>query len=157
MRLAVCLISTLMLAQATLASASNDNLAPNVDLTPEQVVRIIIDALRNNTSSNNDAGIATVFCFASPGNRANTGPLDRFTTMVKRGFGDMLNHLDSDFDSMQIQGSKAQQAVWLITAEGESVGYVFQLGRQSEGEFTGMWMTDGVWPLGKSHSSGQAI
>ncbi|MSV29914.1 MAG: hypothetical protein EXQ52_14390 [Bryobacterales bacterium] len=56
---------------------------PGPALTPAEVVRTQITALRNNDKPRKDAGIATAFRFASPGNRAATGPLDRFILMVK--------------------------------------------------------------------------
>lgn len=144
------LLSLLFIALvARSASANEDNLLhPGTDITPQQVVRIVIDALGTNGQSDQDAGIATVYRFASPGNRANTGPLSRFTTMIKRGFSDMLDHQGSRFDEMEITGDIAVQAVWLLQPSGEEVGYAFQLGLQSSGEYAGMWMTDAVMPLG---------
>ena len=54
-------------------------LQPSTQYQPDEVVQIVIEALGANTESQNDDGIATVYRFASPGNRANTGPLSRFT------------------------------------------------------------------------------
>lgn len=130
-------------------SLGDDNLlSPSADYSPQEVVRIVIEALGSNGDSEQDAGIATVFRFASPGNRANTGPLPRFGSMIKRGFSDMLDHLGSRYDEMEITGDIAVQAVWLLQPSGKEVGYAFQLGRQSEGTYSGMWMTDAVMPLG---------
>ena len=56
---------------------------PEVGLEPQDVVRIVINALANNDKPFADAGIATTFAFASPANKVNTGPLERFTRMVK--------------------------------------------------------------------------
>ncbi|NND89664.1 MAG: DUF4864 domain-containing protein [Granulosicoccus sp.] len=124
-----------------------DEIAPHASLTPQQVVRIVIDSLKFNDESN-DAGIATVFRFASPGNKAATGPLPRFTQMIKRGFPDMLNHAGARFEPMQIDGLTALQVVWLLKPSGQEVGYAFQLGKQTEGNFQGVWMTEAVAPLG---------
>jgi len=137
--------------------ADTGALKPNAELTPDQVVVIVIEALKNNDPSNNDEGIATVFEFASPGNKSVTGPLDRFTHMIKGGFADMLNHFDSSFGEMQIKADKAIQPVWLTSRSGVETGYVFQLGKQVGGEYDGMWMTESVWPIDKRNPRGQSI
>lgn len=146
-----------MLLTANLAFADTNSNAPHSELAPEQVVVIVIDALKTNDPSKNDDGIATVFNFASPGNKSTTGPLARFTKMIKNGFADMLNHSNSEFGPMDIDGNTALQAVWLTTPTGKEIGYVFQIGKQKGGEFDGMWMTESVWPIGDRKPSGQSI
>lgn len=126
--------------------ATEENPQPNSALTPEQVVMILVNALKENDESTDD-GIATVFRFASPGNKANTGPLDRFSQMIKRGFSDMLNHADSRVGEIKTEGATALQAVYFTTTSGNEVGYLFQIGEQRTGEHKGMWMTEAVYPL----------
>jgi hypothetical protein len=46
---------------------------PSPDLAPEEVVRMQVEWLRTNDADAH--GIAQVFAFASPANRAQTGPL----------------------------------------------------------------------------------
>lgn len=77
--------------------------------------------------------------------------------MIKRGFPDMLNHAGARYDAMEVTGETAVQAVWLFTDSGAEIGYAFQLGLQSSGEYQGMWMTDAVVPLGKGPGSGTRI
>jgi len=130
---------------------------PSSAYTPEQVVKIVIEALKTNDEADNDNGIATVFKFASPGNRSNTGPLPRFAQMIKRGFPDMLNHAEARYDPMEVSGDTAVQAVWLLTPSGEEVGYAFQLGKQQGGDYANMWMTEAVMPLGPGKQGGTRI
>lgn len=75
------------------------------------MIVIIVDALKNNDPSNDDSGIATVFEFASPQNKMLTGSLKKFTGMIKGGFGNMLNHVDSEFGEIEIGENIALQAV----------------------------------------------
>lgn len=138
-------------------SPSVTNTVPNTELTPEQVVQIVVEALKTNDPTKNDDGIATVFEFASPGNKSSTGPLQRFKKMIKGGFGQMLNHTNSVFGTMEINEATALQAVWLTTRAGQQLGYVFQIGKQSDGEFKGIWMTESVWPIGEKKPQGQSI
>lgn len=149
------LLSLLLPLHAAVADTTAKS--PNLALTPDQVVVIVIDALKNNDSSNDDDGIATVYEFASPGNKAMTGPLERFTKMIKGGFSDMLNHSNSSFGKMDLSENTALQAVWLTSRTGVETGYVFQLGKQSGGDYNGMWMTESVWPIGKKNPRGQSI
>ncbi len=137
-------------------TVSAETLKPSTDYRPQDVVSIIVEALRTNSPSTGDEGIATVFNFASPANRNQTGPLPRFTNMLKTGYGDMLNHLANRSDPMQVDGNVAMQAVWLTTTAGTETGYVFRLRKQPDGEFSGMWMTDAVYPVGPGEE-GQAI
>ena len=121
---------------------------PSIDLQPGDVVRIVIDALSHNDEPYADAGIETTFYFASPANRVNTGPLDRFTRMVKSPpFGIMVDHVDSEFSEVVFTGNKAYQMVRLSAADGRETVFAFRLGKQLDGEFEGMWMTDAVWPV----------
>ena len=155
--IAALALSLVLLLPGATARADGLDAVPSTEHTPEEVVRIVVGALRVNESVEDDEGIATVFRFASPGNQASTGPLARFTTMIKRGFADMLGHVGSRYDEMRVVEDKALQAVWLTTPSGSEVGYAFQLGRQSGGEFDGMWMTEAVLPLGEGERSGTRI
>jgi len=146
----------LNLAGIAVAGADDSSPQPTPEYAPQEVVRIVVDSLQNN-DLDNDSGIVTVWRFASPGNRAFTGPLPRFTRMIKQGFPDMLNHAGARYESMEVSGDTAVQAVWLSDDSGREFGYAFQLSKQASGEFAGSWMTDAVIPLGQSAESGTRI
>lgn len=147
------LLTCLLMAKSSFSQSSQ--LRPSPELSPQQVINIVVESLQTNQAD--DAGIATVFRFASPSNKAYTGPFPRFVNMIKRGFPDMLNHIAVRYDDMEIVGNTAVQAVWLRTETGAEYGYAFQLRKQKLGEVDGVWMTDGVVPLGKSTQSGIGI
>jgi len=151
------LIVGLFLVMSKGVYADDTFLQPDVSYQPGEVVRIVIEALGSNEQSPSDDGIATVYRFASPGNRASTGPLSRFAAMIKQGFSDMLNFSDSRFDPIVVSGDRAVQSVWLMMPDGRELGYLFQMGKQQHGEFAGMWMTEGVAPLGQGPNSGTRI
>ena len=116
--------------------------SPSPDLTPRQVVRAQLDALRRNDDPEPDAGIATAFGFASAANRAVTGPLPRFATMLRNPlYRPMLGHASADFGPVQVDGDVARVQVVLIGNEGRVAAYDFTL---SKDEDTGCWLTDGV-------------
>jgi len=134
-----------LVTPAVAAEKQSCAFVPNEQLQAQTVVSIVLEALRTNQAG--DAGIAQVFCFASPANKVVTGPVERFATMIHRGFSDMLNHSLSEVEPIEVNGDQAEQRVWLETAGGTVVGYLFQLGKQTSGEFKGMWMTEAVYPL----------
>ena len=142
---AIVLFSIVATGFTNTAVASDCELTPTSDISPQTVVKTVIDALKQNSDS--DDGIMQVFCFASPENKKMTGPIERFVSMIKRGYGDMLNHVASEYEPIEIDDKVAQQRVWLETADGSIVGYLFRLGKQSSGEFSDMWMTDAVYRL----------
>ena len=156
------LLASALVLPATAASdgrsAAIDLPRPSADLQPGEVVRIVIDALAHNDVPYADAGIETTFHFASPANRVVTGPLDRFTRMVKSPtYGIMVNHIDSEFSEVVFTANRAYQMVRLTAANGLSTVFAFRLGKQLEGEFKNMWMTEAVWPVAESEASGQAL
>lgn len=152
-------VTILVLTASVLCAGtvSAETVKPAVDHSAADVVRIVVEALQRNPDTDNDDGIKTVWSFASPGNRAFTGPLERFAAMIKGGFADMLGFQDSRFDAMEVSGRQAVQAVWLRQSDGREVGYLFRLGRQEGGEYDNMWMTEAVLPLGESERSGTSI
>ena len=131
---------------------------PSVDLEPQDVVKIVINALSNNDEPYANAGIETTFSFASPANRVNTGPLDKFVRMVKGPpYGIMVDHARSDFSEVFLKGNQAYQMVHLTAPDGRAVVFAFRLSKQLDGEFENMWMTDAVWPVANAAVAEQAF
>jgi hypothetical protein len=121
---------------------------PSTELQPGEVVRIVIDALARNDYPFPDAGIETTFNFASPANKVNSGPLERFARLVKGPvFGKMINHLDSTLSKVILEGNKALRLVQIVGENNETRYFAFRLGLQEEGDYAGMWLTEAVWPL----------
>ena len=115
---------------------------PNPDLSPREVVRIQLEALRRNGELGQDSGIATVFRFASAANQAVTGPLERFVEMLKNPlYRPMLDHSSAEFGPVQSEGDIARVQVVLFGRMGEVAAYDFTL---SKDEDTGCWLTDAV-------------
>ena len=72
-----------------------DLVKPNSGIKPNQVIKMQLKSLKYNDRPSMDNGINQVWEFAHPNNQKNTGPLERFKSMIK---GDsymmLLNHLD---------------------------------------------------------------
>ena len=120
-----------------------ETLVPNPALSPGEVIRIQLEALRHNDGQ--DRGIAVAFRFASPANRASTGPLSRFIPMIKEGpYALMLDFRDAVYGPVETVSDRARQRVTLTGARA-SMTYWFYLSRQSEPPYVDCWMTDAVY------------
>jgi len=68
---------------------------PNNGIEPFLVVQIQLKSLKQNDNPKKDNGIEQTWEFAHPNNQKNTGPLERFKTMIKgKSYAMLLNHLD---------------------------------------------------------------
>jgi hypothetical protein len=115
---------------------------PNPKWSPDQVVKIQIEALGKNNET--DRGIDLTFKFASPANKRFTGPLNRFTRMIKSNYSLMLDYQTADYEKVEIVGDKAIQRVRLTRVDGLVVVYRFDLSKQTDESCLACWMTDSV-------------
>jgi len=125
------------------AAAGSD---PDPKLSPEQVMHVVLDALKANNAD--DDGIRTTFRFASPANREMTGPVERFIPMVKNpAYRVLVNHKSAKVGRVEQKGDRAAAFVLVVDANGHAAYFVWQLSRQKEGELKDCWLTDGVAPV----------
>lgn len=138
-----CLLSARALEPATAPSAAR----PMPGLKASDVVKIQIDALRQNDEKN--SGIETCFRFASPDNQKQTGPVERFALIVKTPPYDKLTGFtEARFTPIKTaEDGRMTQLVVLKAADGTTAGFVFVLSKQTDGEYKDCWMTDAVVPL----------
>jgi hypothetical protein len=121
---------------------------PDPSLSPQDVVSIQIEALRNNDTPYENRGIEVTFNFASPANKRMTGPIERFAAMVRNPiYAPMINHQTARYGKLMIEGDIASIDVILISEDGAYVGYRFTLSRQHGNQYEGSWMTDAVVPF----------
>lgn len=132
-----------LLLPLLVAVAPTPTPVPQASLTPEAVVRLQLDALRDNNRPSADSGIATVFGFASPPNRAQTGPLPRFVKMIRSNYADLLNHREARLFKTQFEAGQAIQPVEVISKDGASFRYLFILRRYDLPQGR-CWLTEGV-------------
>lgn len=125
------------------AAAESADASPNSSLSPEQVVRCQMEALRSNGSDDN--GIAIAFRFASPSNKRVTGPLPRFIHMIKHSpYRVMLGPRLIEYGEVEVVEDQARLQVSVLTPDYVAVAFRFYLSRQTHAECNGCWMTDGV-------------
>ena len=112
------------------------------NMLPSDVVRLQLEALQANDDE--DTGIARVWEYTSPRNRAANGPYARFVQMIHAGFGDMLQSRDFRLGEGQSDAEGVQIPVRLTCAWGNAHGYIFLLSREHPGDVDGLWRTEGV-------------
>ncbi len=141
-RTALC-AALLCACLAPLAAADSQDASPNRMLSPEQVVRCQMEALRSNDSDDN--GIAIAFRFASPSNKQVTGPLPRFIHMIKHSpYRVMLHPRLIEYGQVEVVEDQAHLQVSVLTQDYVAVAFRFYLSRQRHAECDGCWMTDSV-------------
>ena len=130
------------------AGAAEEFPQPSPERTPAEVVALCVGALGENGP--NDAGIALVWRHASPANREMTGPLGRFTAMVKRPpYAALVGHAGANLGRERVdeEAGLYDQLFTVTSPDGVERAFVWQLQRQPDGPLKGCWMTTGVIPL----------
>lgn len=130
---------------------------PSEALTTREVVELQVLALRDNS----DEGIAKCFSFASPENKAQTGPADRFGQMIRGGYSVMLEAPSAsillDDDQAADDATKTicalviyHQSIGPPGSEplfSDQCGFEWRLSKQVSADCAGCWMTDMVMPV----------
>lgn len=118
---------------------------PSPSLSPTEVVRLQVEALGDNDTPHEDAGIEAAFTFASPANKRVTGPLRRFRRLFETpAYGPMIDHDGATYSPPQVDDTVARMGVILTTAQEGRVGYLFRLSKQEDPPHADCWMTDAV-------------
>ena len=125
---------------------------PNPGMGPHAVIRTVVEALHNHGSPAPNAGIFTVYQFASPGNRHNTGPYGKFLRLVKiPNFAPLLSHGITTYGPLTSSGDRAEEEISIRMDDGRDARFRIVVSRQTwqqtQGRCAGCWMVDGVIPL----------
>ena len=130
---------------ATVSSVSAEMLGPDPALTPEEVVSIQLNALKNNDDPAPNAGIAQTFALAHPANKRVTGPLPRFERMIRTpAYEPLLDHAAHRIERL---GGNADAVGFKVTIErpnGDAVEYLWEVRRVMDGPDAGAWLTTRV-------------
>ena len=128
---------------------------PNNGIEPFLVVQIQLRSLKQNDNPKKDNGIEQTWEFAHPSNRKNTGPLDRFKTMIKgKSYGMLLNHLDHKVVEIKTTDLTALFEVTVLDKDKAYYKFNWTVEKYTaEGPLKGCWLTTMVSaprPLGSS-------
>ena len=93
----IYLVIIYFLAIMFIVTAKADIVKPNSRIEPYQVIKIQLRGLMNNDDPSTDYGIKQTWEFAHPSNKKYTGPINKFTKMIKgEGYRMLLNHTESE-------------------------------------------------------------
>jgi len=128
---------------------------PNNGIEPFLVVQIQLRSLKQNDNPKKDNGIEQTWEFAHPNNQKNTGPLERFKTMIKgKSYGMLLNHLDHKVVEIKITDLTALFEVTVLDKDKAYYKFNWTVEKYTaEGPLKGCWLTTMVSaprPLGSS-------
>ena len=140
------LFAFLILSLCVSTTASTAELVfPNPDIAPAEVIAIQLNGLQYNDSPETDAGIRQTWAFAHPRNRAMTGPLKRFTTMLKGpGYDVMLNHISHKIVPANSGYGWQQFDVIMEAGNGKLIKFAWVVEKVVEGQYEDCWMTVAV-------------
>jgi hypothetical protein len=107
--------------------------------TPESIVQLQLQALQEDD-------MYSVFKFASPNNKAMTGPWQRFGAMVRSPpYHHLVGHREADVLLGVTSGDNWRGLVRVLSKSSElPVEYWWALSRCTEGPFPGCYMVDAV-------------
>ncbi len=118
---------------------------PSPELSPLAVVMLQLEALQNNDLYANNAGIRLAFKYASPANRAVTGPIERYIHMVKNPlYRSVIGFQEAQVKLIGVNAEQARLYVDVRHTYGETAGFVWIVSRQTTPPYDGCWMTDSV-------------
>ena len=118
---------------------------PNPDIAPADVIAIQLNGLQYNDLPDIDAGIRQTWEFAHPRNRAMTGPLQRFATMLKGpGYDMMLYHASHKIVPANSGDGWRQFDVFLESGNGKLLQFAWIVEKVTEGRYKDCWMTVAV-------------
>ena len=128
---------------------------PNNGIEPLLVVQIQLRSLKQNDNPKKDNGIEQTWEFAHPNNQKNTGPLDRFKTMIKgKSYGMLLNHLDHKVVELKSTDLTALFEVMVLDKDKAYYKFKWTVEKYTaEGPLKDCWLTTMVsapTPLGSS-------
>ena len=121
-------------------------LKPSINLQPQEVISIQLNALRDNDNPYENAGIEQTWEFAHPSNRTFTGPLSNFIKMMySPSYVIMLYHLEHNIILVNNQPNVPYFFVELTDKEGNIFGFQWTVEKVIvNSEFKDCWMTTGV-------------
>jgi len=138
-------IAFLLWCLPILPAMATDMVTPSPDIAPGEVIAIQLNGLQYNDTPETDAGIRQTWAFAHPRNRAATGPLPRFATMLKGpGYDLMLNHVSHRITPAKSGLDWQQFDVLMEASNGDVVHFSWVVEKVTEGRYKDCWMTVAV-------------
>ena len=116
---------------------------PNKDLKPYDVVKIQLEALKNN--SKNDEGIKQTWLFAHPDNKKITGPYERFRIMIYgQQYKYLINHDSHKINLLSNSPNTFIYRIEILTEEKKLFFYEWHVQKGTDKNCVSCWFTTAV-------------
>ena len=132
-----------------------DIIKPNLNIEPQQVIKIQLSALMKNDTPYKDFGIVQTWEFAHPNNQRVTGPLERFKNMMKTpSYSMLINHKGHEINEVYKSKELATFEVIVLDKEKKYYKFKWQVEKYKlDGPLKDCWLTTAVsqpMPMGSS-------
>tara|TARA_B100001057_G_scaffold209186_1_gene209872 strand:+ start:17 stop:472 length:456 start_codon:yes stop_codon:yes gene_type:complete len=116
---------------------------PNKRLEPYDVVKIQLEALKNNNKDDN--GIKQTWLFAHPDNKKITGPYERFRIMIYgQQYKFLLNHSSHKINLITNSPNKFIYRIEILSDKKQLFFYEWHVQKGSEEKCKNCWFTSAV-------------
>ena len=116
---------------------------PNEKLSPYDVVKIQLEALKNNDKD--DEGIKQTWLFAHPENKKSTGPYERFRIMIYGAqYKSLLNHSSHKINLIMNTPNKHIFKIEILAKDKQLLFYEWHVQKASEENCNNCWFTSAV-------------
>ena len=124
-----------------------DIIKPAKNLTAYDVIKIQLNALKNNNKPNKNFGIKQTWVFAHPENKKFTGPYKRFEKMLLGNqYNALINHESHKIKLIMNSKNKYIYSVELISNDKKMYLYEWHLEKSTTAECSNCWFTTIVSP-----------
>ena len=125
------------------SSLNANPITPNEKLLPYDVVKIQLEALKNNNK--NDDGIKVTWLFAHPNNKKATGHYERFRIMIYgQQYQQLLNHDSHKITLIMNTPSKHMFKIEILTKDKQLLFYEWYVEKATEENCNNCWFTSAV-------------
>ena len=126
-----------------MVSAKAEMIKPAENLSAYDVVKIQLEALKNNNK--NDEGIKQTWLFAHPDNKKITGPYERFRIMIYGAqYRSLLNHSSHKIDLIMNTPNKHIFKIEILAKDKQLLFYEWHVQKASEKNCNNCWFTSAV-------------
>jgi len=116
---------------------------PNKNLKPYDVVKIQLEALKNNNK--NDEGIKQTWLFAHPDNKKITGPYERFRIMIYgQQYKYLINHDSHKINLLSNSPNTFIYRIEILTEEKKLFFYEWHVQKGTDNNCVSCWFTTAV-------------
>ena len=124
-------------------SVSSEMVKPNINIKPDQVIKIQLQGLMKNDAPYRDKGIEQTWEFAHPKNKKVTGPLKNFKDMLKGdSYSMLLNHIEHKVKQISVSETMASFEVTVLDDKKRYYKFKWIVEKYvKDGPLKGCWLT----------------